>query len=138
MIGEIILAYYVAHSHAAVFLLINGRSYDRFRAVPGRPSSLQPYSASASRTDWLARGQDAHVAAFPPKGAPLMKAAHSESSAPGGARTPAPSTVGAIHLGTSARELRLVLSGLMLALTLAALDQNIVATALPRITGEFG
>ena len=39
---------------------------------------------------------------------------------------------------TSARELRLVLSGLMLALTLAALDQNIVATALPRITGEFG
>ena len=67
-----------------------------------------------------------------------MKAAHSESSAPGGARTPAPSTVGATHLGTSARELRLVLSGLMLALTLAALDQNIVATALPRITGEFG
>ncbi len=36
------------------------------------------------------------------------------------------------------RELRLALSGLMLALTLAALDQNIVATALPRITGEFG
>ena len=45
-----------------------------------------------------------------------MKAANSESGAPGGARTPAPSTVGAIHLGTSARELRLVLSGLMLAL----------------------
>jgi len=67
-----------------------------------------------------------------------MKAAHNESSAPGGARPPAPSTVGATHLGTSARELRLVLSGLMLALTLAALDQNIVATALPRITGEFG
>ena len=36
------------------------------------------------------------------------------------------------------RELRLVLTGLMLALTLAALDQNIVATALPRITGELG
>ena len=36
------------------------------------------------------------------------------------------------------RGLRLALSGLMLALTLAALDQNIVATALPRITGEFG
>jgi MFS family permease len=67
-----------------------------------------------------------------------MKVANSESSAPGGARTPAPSTVGAIHLGTSLRELRLVLSGLMLALTLAALDQNIVATPLPRITGEFG
>ena len=39
---------------------------------------------------------------------------------------------------TSRREFRLVLSGLMLALTLAALDQNIVATALPRITGELG
>jgi EmrB/QacA subfamily drug resistance transporter len=31
-----------------------------------------------------------------------------------------------------------VLIGLMLALTLASLDQNIVATALPRITGELG
>ena len=41
-------------------------------------------------------------------------------------------------LETSTRELRLSLCGLMLALTLAALDQNIVATALPRITGEFG
>ena len=39
---------------------------------------------------------------------------------------------------TSARELRLALSGLLLALTLAALDQNIVATAPPRVTGEFG
>ena len=39
---------------------------------------------------------------------------------------------------TSRRELRMVLTGLMLALTLAALDQNIVATALPRITGELG
>jgi EmrB/QacA subfamily drug resistance transporter len=36
------------------------------------------------------------------------------------------------------REFRLVFIGLMLALTLASLDQNIVATALPRITGEFG
>ena len=39
---------------------------------------------------------------------------------------------------TSRRELQMVLTGLMLALTLAALDQNIVATALPRITGELG
>ena len=39
---------------------------------------------------------------------------------------------------TARREFRLVLTGLMLALTLAALDQNIVATALPRITGELG
>jgi EmrB/QacA subfamily drug resistance transporter len=67
-----------------------------------------------------------------------MKVANTDTGATSGARTPAPSTVGAIHLGTSGRELRLVLSGLMLALTLAALDQNIVATALPRITGEFG
>ena len=41
-------------------------------------------------------------------------------------------------LEVSPRELRLVLTGLMLALTLASLDQNIVATALPRITGELG
>jgi EmrB/QacA subfamily drug resistance transporter len=38
----------------------------------------------------------------------------------------------------SPRELRWVLVGLMMALTLAALDQNIVATALPRITGDLG
>jgi EmrB/QacA subfamily drug resistance transporter len=36
------------------------------------------------------------------------------------------------------QELRVVLSGLMLALTLAALDQNIVATALPRIVSDLG
>jgi EmrB/QacA subfamily drug resistance transporter len=36
------------------------------------------------------------------------------------------------------RERRLVLSGIMLALTLAALDQNIVATALPRIVSDLG
>jgi EmrB/QacA subfamily drug resistance transporter len=36
------------------------------------------------------------------------------------------------------REFRLVLAGLMLALTLAALDQNIVSTALPRIVSELG
>jgi EmrB/QacA subfamily drug resistance transporter len=68
-----------------------------------------------------------------------MKLANTDSSATTRrARTPGMSTVGAIHVETSARELRLALSGLMLALTLAALDQNIVATALPRITGEFG
>src|SRR5580692_909768 len=37
-----------------------------------------------------------------------------------------------------ARELRLVFGGLMLALVLAALDQNIVATALPRIVTDLG
>ena len=36
------------------------------------------------------------------------------------------------------RELRVVFGGLMLALTLAALDQNIVATALPRIVSDLG
>ena len=36
------------------------------------------------------------------------------------------------------KELRVVFGGLMLALTLAALDQNIVATALPRIVSDLG
>jgi EmrB/QacA subfamily drug resistance transporter len=36
------------------------------------------------------------------------------------------------------RELRLVFGGLILALVLAALDQNIVATALPRIVSDLG
>jgi EmrB/QacA subfamily drug resistance transporter len=39
---------------------------------------------------------------------------------------------------TTRRELRVVFGGLMLALTLAALDQNIVATALPRIVSDLG
>ncbi|WP_428394271.1 MFS transporter [Lichenicoccus sp.] len=38
----------------------------------------------------------------------------------------------------AARELRPVLTGLMPALTVASVDQNIVATALPRITSELG
>jgi hypothetical protein len=36
------------------------------------------------------------------------------------------------------QKLWLVFAGLMLALVLAALDQNIVATALPRIVGDLG
>lgn len=36
------------------------------------------------------------------------------------------------------RELWLIFTGIMLALALAALDQNIVATALPRIASDFG
>ncbi len=72
------------------------------------------------------------------KGTLLIKMANTDSSATtGGARTPAPSNVGAGHMETSARELRLALSGLLLALTLAEHDQNIVATALLRVTGEF-
>ena len=38
----------------------------------------------------------------------------------------------------SPAELRRILTGLMFVLTLAALDQNIVTTALPRITGDLG
>ncbi|MEA2754248.1 MAG: hypothetical protein QOJ54_537 [Aliidongia sp.] len=38
----------------------------------------------------------------------------------------------------SPRQRRLVFAGLLLALTLAALDQNIVGTALPRIVGDLG
>ena len=81
----------------------------------------------------------AHVLSFRAKGTPFMKLANTDSSATTWRLPDAcPPTVGAIHVEkTSARELRLALS-IMLALTLAALDQNIVATALPRITGEFG
>jgi MFS family permease len=67
-----------------------------------------------------------------------VKLAKTDSGATGGVQTPSAPNLGAIPLQTPARELRLALSGLMLALTLAALDQNIVATALPRITGDFG
>src|SRR5271156_5216559 len=38
----------------------------------------------------------------------------------------------------SKRELYLVFAGLMLALTLASLDRNIVSTALPRIVSDLG
>ena len=40
--------------------------------------------------------------------------------------------------GVSRREFRTVMAGLLLVLTLASLDQNIVATALPGIVGELG
>jgi EmrB/QacA subfamily drug resistance transporter len=41
-------------------------------------------------------------------------------------------------VAVSASQRRLVFAGLMLALALAALDQNIVGTALPRIVGDLG
>ena len=44
----------------------------------------------------------------------------------------------AVPTGTQGQKLRLVFAGLMLALVLAALDQNIVATALPRIVSDLG
>ncbi|WP_019071307.1 MFS transporter [Streptomyces hokutonensis] len=49
--------------------------------------------------------------------------------------TPVPAPVGKAEL--SPRRVRLVFLGLMLALLLAALDQMIVATALPKIVGEL-
>ncbi|MFJ9629964.1 MFS transporter [Streptomyces sp. NPDC101175] len=51
------------------------------------------------------------------------------------ADTPDPAAVG--HPELSPRRVRLVFLGLMLALLLAALDQMIVATALPKIVGEL-
>ncbi len=49
--------------------------------------------------------------------------------------TPGPAPVEKVELGP--RRVRLVFLGLMLALLLAALDQMIVATALPKIVGEL-
>ncbi|MFJ8060674.1 MFS transporter [Streptomyces sp. NPDC096142] len=49
--------------------------------------------------------------------------------------TPVPAPAGKAELGP--RRVRLVFFGLMLALLLAALDQMIVATALPKIVGEL-
>ncbi|MFV6031398.1 MFS transporter [Streptomyces sp. NPDC056264] len=54
---------------------------------------------------------------------------------PPGAPAPPPHPVGADHLDP--RRVRLVFCGLMLALLLAALEQMIVATALPKIVGEL-
>ena len=48
---------------------------------------------------------------------------------------PSPPVTGTVQLGP--RQVRLVFFGLMLALLLAALDQMIVATALPKIVGEL-
>ncbi|MGW1891372.1 MFS transporter [Streptomyces sp. NPDC002004] len=56
-------------------------------------------------------------------------------SAPAEPRPPAPAATLAPALGP--RRVRMVFVGLMLALLLAALDQMIVATALPKIVGEL-
>ncbi|MFD5567771.1 MULTISPECIES: MFS transporter [Streptomyces] len=50
-------------------------------------------------------------------------------------RPPAPPPAGTVELGP--RQVRLVFLGLMLALLLAALEQMIVATALPKIVGDL-
>ncbi|WP_370087650.1 MFS transporter [Streptacidiphilus sp. MAP12-16] len=61
---------------------------------------------------------------------PAPQSSAPQSSAP---RSSAPQS----ETGLTPRQLRLVFAGLMLALLLAALDQTIVATALPRIVGEL-
>ncbi|MEV6168525.1 MFS transporter [Streptomyces sp. NPDC051954] len=58
---------------------------------------------------------------------------HEPAAAP--PRTPAPPPAQPLELGP--RRVRLVFFGLMLALLLAALEQMIVATALPKIVGEL-
>ncbi|WP_155057390.1 MFS transporter [Streptomyces blattellae] len=58
-----------------------------------------------------------------------------DEPAPALLRTPAPPPLQAAEL--SPRRVRLVFLGLMLALLLAALEQMIVATALPKIVGEL-
>lgn len=55
----------------------------------------------------------------------------------GAAQAPPPPATGATAHGLSPRRVRMVFVGLMLALLLAALEQMIVATALPKIVGEL-
>ncbi|MEZ0064802.1 EmrB/QacA subfamily drug resistance transporter [Streptacidiphilus sp. MAP12-20] len=60
-----------------------------------------------------------------------------EPPSPAPAPTGATGATGATGTGGATVRIRLVFAGLMLALLLAALDQTIVATALPRIVGEL-
>ncbi|MFJ8094378.1 MFS transporter [Streptomyces griseofuscus] len=70
----------------------------------------------------------------PAEGAPAKPPADgAEHSAAGGPGAPAPGPAA----GLSPRRVRLVFLGLMLAMLLAALDQMIVATALPKVVGEL-
>ncbi|MEV7517315.1 MFS transporter [Streptomyces diastaticus] len=66
--------------------------------------------------------------------APTVRLATGEAFPPGGGGAAAPAT-GDQEL--SPRQVRMVFVGLMLALLLAALEQMIVATALPKIVGEL-
>ncbi|MFI8489029.1 MFS transporter [Streptomyces rubrogriseus] len=69
----------------------------------------------------------------PAQDAPVVAA--QEAQAPPGPPVPGPD--GERDAGLSPRRVRLVFVGLMLALLLAALEQMIVATALPKIVGEL-
>jgi hypothetical protein len=52
------------------------------------------------------------------------------------ARWPAPAAADGGAAGPGRRQVRLIFSALMLGMLLAALDQTIVTTALPTITGH--
>ncbi|MGW7019850.1 MFS transporter [Streptomyces decoyicus] len=69
----------------------------------------------------------------PPVSGPPVSGATPAPAADDGPQAPAPGT--AVPL--SPRRVRMVFLGLMLTLLLAALDQTIVATALPKIVGEL-
>ncbi|MGW0533294.1 MFS transporter [Streptomyces sp. NPDC003032] len=79
-----------------------------------------------------AAGQDGEAAAE-------TTAAETADAAPGGqgAGQPPPPAPDPTAQGLSPRRVRMVFFGLMLALLLAALEQMIVATALPKIVGEL-
>jgi EmrB/QacA subfamily drug resistance transporter len=68
-------------------------------------------------------------------GSPAQDEPAAEAQAP--PEPPAPGPDGKQDAGLSPRRVRLVFVGLMLALLLAALEQMIVATALPKIVGEL-
>jgi EmrB/QacA subfamily drug resistance transporter len=68
-------------------------------------------------------------------GSPARDEPAAEAQAP--PEPPAPGPDGKQDAGLSPRRVRLVFVGLMLALLLAALEQMIVATALPKIVGEL-
>ncbi|MGW8383803.1 MFS transporter [Streptomyces sp. NBU3104] len=89
-------------------------------APPGAPKPEGAYTADDAPTLRLATGE-----AFPP----------GEGGDDGGDGGPAAPATG--DAGLSPRQVRMVFVGLMLALLLAALEQMIVATALPKIVGEL-
>ncbi|MFI1758283.1 MFS transporter [Streptomyces sp. NPDC020571] len=70
-----------------------------------------------------------------PVGSPAQDEPVAAAQAPPGSPVPEPD--GERDAGLSPRRVRLVFVGLMLALLLAALEQMIVATALPKIVGEL-
>lgn len=89
-------------------------------APSGAPKPEGAYTADDAPTLRLATGE-----AFPP----------GEGGGDDGDGGPAAPATG--DAGLSPRQVRMVFVGLMLALLLAALEQMIVATALPKIVGEL-